>query len=52
MPDYNDLEARVAALETKYRKLAQWLDANEDMIDSLARCVDKLMGIDTEGENE
>lgn len=56
MPTYEELEARVALLETqladltkKYKRLKEWSDLNdywiEEKMNSLIKNVDKLMGI-------
>lgn len=56
MPTYEELETRVALLETqladlvkKHTKLKEWSDLNdywiEEKMNSLIKTVDKLMGI-------
>lgn len=56
MPDekYVELEARLTQLEEQFAKLKEWSDLNDywlrELIDNLAFTVDKLLGIDHEGE--
>ena len=56
MPDekYVELEARLARLEEQFAKLKEWSDLNDywlrELIDNLTLTVDKLLGIDHEGE--
>lgn len=56
MPDekYVELEARLTQLEKQFAKLKEWSDLNDywlrELIDNLAFTVDKLLGIDHEGE--
>lgn len=58
MPDekYIELEARLTRLEEQFTKLKDWSDLNDywlrELIDNLALSVDKLSGIDHEGEYE
>lgn len=56
MPDekYIELEARLTQLEEQFAKLKEWSDLNDywlrQLIDNLTFTVDKLLGIDHEGE--
>lgn len=56
MPDekYVELEARLTQLEEQFTKLKEWSDLNDywlrQLIDNLTLTVDKLLGIDHEGE--
>lgn len=56
MPDekYVELEARLTQLEEQFAKLKEWSDLNDywlrQLIDNLTLTVDKLLGIDHEGE--
>lgn len=56
MPDekYVELEARLTRLEEQFAKLKEWSDLNDywlrELIDNLTLTVDKLLGIDHEGE--
>lgn len=56
MPDekYVELEARLTQLEKQFAKLKEWSDLNDywlrELIDNLTLTVDKLLGIDHEGE--
>lgn len=57
MPDnekYVELEERLSTLEKQFAKLKEWSDLNDywlrELIDALTENVDKLLGIDHEGE--